>query len=48
LFEIGESANIHFTPSQQEIDLSLEAMEKRKILKRIMFPNGREKYLLPA
>jgi DNA-binding PadR family transcriptional regulator len=45
-FEIGESANIHFTPSQQEIDLSLEKMEQRKILKKIMFPNGREKYLL--
>ena len=48
LFEIGESATIHFTPSQQEIDLSLEEMEKRKILKKIMFPNGREKYLLSA
>ena len=45
-FEIGESANIHPKPSQQEINLSLEEMEKRRILKKMPFLNGREKYFL--
>ena len=45
-FEIGESANIHPIPSQEEINLSLEEVEKRRIVKKIMFPSGREKYLL--
>ena len=45
-FEIGESPNIHPIPSQQEINLSLKEIEEIRILKKIMFPNGREKYLL--
>ena len=47
-FEMGESFDAHSIPSQEEIDLHLEEMEKKKILKKIMFPDGREKYLLSA
>ena len=44
-FETGESANIHPIPSQQEINVILEEMEIKGILKKFLFPNGREKYL---
>ena len=47
-FEIGESLNVQLTPSKEKVNFSLEQMEKRKILKKVMFPNGREKYLLDA
>ena len=46
--EIGETLNTYPTPSQQEVNLRLEQMEKRKILKKIMFPDGKEKYLMNA
>ena len=45
-FEIGESLNGRSIPSQQEVDLCLDQMERRNILKKITFPDGREKYLL--
>ena len=47
-FETGDSANIHPMPSQQEIDLRLTEIEYKRILKRVMFPEGREKYLFSA
>ena len=47
-FEIGESSNVHLVPSKEKVGFSLEQMEKRKILKKVIFPNGREKYLLDA
>ena len=47
-FEMGESLNVQLIPSKKKLNFSLEQMEKRKILKKVMFPNGREKYLLYA
>ena len=46
--EIGEALNAYPTPSQQEVNLSLDQMEKRKILKKIKFPDGREQYVMIA
>ena len=45
-FEIGESLNGRPIPSQQEVDVCLEQIQKRNILKKITIPDGREKYLL--
>ena len=46
--EIGEALSGYPAPSQQKVNLSLEQMEKRKILRKIMFPDGREKYSISA